>query len=181
MVLDGAYITPGMNLYKIADLSNVWILADIYEYEVPLVRLGQKARIDLSYYPGRPFTARVSYIYPTVDPMTRTVKVRLEVQNQDMMLKPAMFANLEIASGAGSALAIPIEAVLDAGPRKIVYVEGDAGVFEMRDDTLGVRGEGYVEVVRGIKKGERVVTSGNFLIDSESQLRGAAGGGGHQH
>lgn len=181
MVLEGAYIMPGMNLYKIADLSVVWILADVYEYELPLVRVGQTARIDLSYYPGRPFTARVSYIYPTVDPMTRTVKVRLEVQNLDLMLKPAMFANLEIASGAGVALAIPTEAVLDAGPRKIVYVENEGGVFEMREVTLGVRGEGYVEVVRGVRKGERVVTSGNFLIDSESQLRAGPGGGGHQH
>ncbi len=181
MVLDGAYIMPGMNLYKIADLSTVWILADVYEYEVPLVRVGQTAQVDLSYNPGRPFTARVSYIYPTVDPMTRTVKVRLEVGNAGMMLKPDMFANVEIASGAGARLAIPTEAVLDAGPRKIVYVEKDPGVYEMRDVTLGVRGEGYVEVVKGVKKGERVVTSGNFLLDSESQLRAGPSGGGHQH
>ena len=181
MVLDGAYITPGMNLYKIADLSTIWILADIYENEVPLVRIGQTAKAELSYYPGRPFSARVSYIYPTVDPMTRTVKVRLEVKNDELKLKPEMFANVEILSGVGSVLAIPSEALIDTGLRQVVWVERNPGLYEMREVQPGFRGEGYVQVLSGVRAGEKVVTSGNFLIDSESQLRSGAGGGGHQH
>jgi Cu(I)/Ag(I) efflux system membrane fusion protein len=171
MVLDGAYITPGMNLYKIADLSSVWIMADVYEYEVPLVRAGQTARVTLPYESGRALLATVDFVYPTLDPVSRTVKVRLSVKNPGLMLKPEMFANVEINVAPGARLAIPREAVLDSGLRQIVYVEKKPGVYEQRQVTLGVRGEQYVEVLKGIKKGERVVTSGNFLIDSESQLR----------
>ncbi len=181
MVLDGTYITPGMNLYRIADLSRVWIVADIYEYEAPLVRTGQQARVTFAYEPGESFTASVIYIYPVLDPMTRTIKVRLAASNPGLKLKPEMFANVEIMASSGARLTIPTEAVIDSGPRKIVYVEKKPGTYEMRDVTLGVRGTAFVEVLKGIRKGERVVTSGNFLIDSESQLRGAAGGGGHQH
>ncbi len=181
MVLDGAFITPGMNLYKIADLSTIWILADLYEYEVPLVKIGQKARASLPYDPGILYTATVNYIYPTLDPMTRTVKVRLTMENPGLMLKPEMYANVEISASSGSRLTIPVEAVLDTGVRQIVYVEKKPGVYEMRVIKLGVRGETFVEVLSGIRKGERVVTSGNFLIDSESQLRAGPGGGGHQH
>ncbi len=171
MVLEGAYITPGMNLYKIADLSSVWIMADIYEYEVPLVKVGQSARVTLPYQSGEALRATVNYVYPTLDPMSRTVKVRLSVKNPGLMLKPEMFANVEINVAPGARLVVPKEAVLDSGLRQIVYVEKKPGVYELRRVTLGVRGEQYVEILKGIKKGERVVTSGNFLIDSESQLR----------
>jgi Cu(I)/Ag(I) efflux system membrane fusion protein len=171
MVLDGAYITPGMNLYKIADLSSIWIMADIYEYEVPLVKVGQAARVTLPYQSGESYRATVNYIYPTLDPVSRTVKVRLSMKNPGLMLKPEMFANVEINVSSGARLVIPREAVLDSGTRQIVYVEKKPGTYEIRFVTLGVRGEDYVEVLKGIRKGERVVTSGNFLIDSESQLR----------
>ncbi len=171
MVLDGAYITPGMNLYRIADLSSVWIMADIYEFEVPLVKVGQPARVILPYQAGESYGATVNYIYPTLDPVSRTVKVRLAMKNPGLMLKPEMFANVESNVSSGSRLVIPREAVLDSGTRQIVYVEKKPGTYEMRTVTLGVRGEDYVEVLKGIRKGERVVTSGNFLIDSESQLR----------
>jgi Cu(I)/Ag(I) efflux system membrane fusion protein len=171
MVLDGAYISPGMNLYKIADLSQVWIMADVYEYEVPLVRVGQTARVTLPYQSGESYRATVNYIYPTLDPVSRTLKVRLSMKNPGLMLKPEMFANVEINVSSGARLVIPREAVLDSGTRQIVYVEKKPGVYEMRMVTLGVRGEDSVEVLKGIRKGERVVTSGNFLIDSESQLR----------
>ncbi len=171
MVLEGAYITPGMNLYKIADLSNVWIIADIYEYEVPLVKVGQAARVTLPYQTGEAYRATVNYIYPTLDPVSRTVKVRVAVKNPGLALKPEMFANVEIMVSSGVRLAIPREAVIDSGLRQIVYVEKRPGVYEQRQVTLGLRGDDYVEVLKGIKKGERVVTSGNFLIDSESQLR----------
>jgi len=171
MVLDGAYISPGMNLYRIADLSTIWILADIYEYEVPLVRIGQSARVTLPYQSGGAYLAEVNYIYPTLDPVTRTVKVRLVVKNPRLLFKPEMFADVEINVSSGSRLVIPRSAVIDSGMRQIVYVEKKPGVYEQRQVTLGLRGEDYVEIVKGIAKGDRVVTSGNFLIDSESQLR----------
>jgi Cu(I)/Ag(I) efflux system membrane fusion protein len=181
MVLEGTYVMPGMNLYKIADLSNVWIIADVYEYEAPLVTVGQEARVSLAYEPGESFTAAVIYISPVLDPTTRTIKVRLAAKNPHLKLKPEMFANVDIKASSGARLAIPAEAVLDSGLRRIVYVEKQPGVYEMREVKLGVRGETYVEVLSGIRKGERVVSSGNFLIDSESQLRAGPGGGGHQH
>jgi membrane fusion protein, copper/silver efflux system len=181
MVLEGAYVMSGMNLYKIADLSNVWIIADVYEYEAPLVTVGQEARVSLAYEPGESFTAAVIFISPVLDPTTRTIKVRLAAKNPHLKLKPEMFANVDIKASSGARLAIPAEAVLDSGLRQIVYVEKQPGVFEMREVKLGVRGETYVEVLSGIRKGERVVSSGNFLIDSESQLRAGPGGGGHQH
>jgi Cu(I)/Ag(I) efflux system membrane fusion protein len=113
----------------------------------------------------------VSFISPVLDPMTRTVKVRIAVQNHRHVLKPDMFTNVEITISSGARLVIPREAVLDSGARQIVYVEKEPGVYEMRTVTLGARGESSVEVLKGIRKGERVVTSGNFLIDSESQLQ----------
>jgi len=171
MVLDGAYIIPGMNLYKIADLATVWIIADVYEYEVPLVKVGQQVRLTQPYSSGAALHATVSFINPVLDPMTRTVKVRIAVQNPGLVLKPDMFVNVEIAASSRTRLVIPRSAVLDSGTRQIVYVEKEPGVFELRNVTLGARGENEVEVLSGIKKGERVVTSGNFLIDSESQLQ----------
>jgi Cu(I)/Ag(I) efflux system membrane fusion protein len=171
MVLDGAYITPGMNLYKIADLSTVWIIADVYEYEVPLVKLGQRARVTLPYSSGEVLHAMVNFINPVLDPLTRTVKVRIAVQNPGLVLKPDMYVNVEIMTSSRARLVIPRSAVLDSGTRQIVYVEKEPGLFEMRKVTLGLRGENEVEVLKGIRKGERVVTSGNFLIDSESQLQ----------
>jgi len=171
MVLDGGYITPGMNLYKLADLSSLWIMADVYEYEVPLVKIGQKARVTLPYSAGEAIQATVNYINPVLDPVSRTVKVRLVVKNAGLALKPEMFANVEIRVSSGARLVVPREAVLFSGLRQIVYVEKKPGVYEMRRVTLGQQGDDYVEVLKGIKKGERVVTSGNFLIDSESQFR----------
>ena len=181
MVLDGTYITPGMNLYRIADLSRVWIIADIYEYEAPIVKVGQEALVTFAYEPGVSIRASVTYIYPVLDPVTRTIKVRLAAENPDLTLKPEMFSNVEIMAASGARLTIPTEALIDSGPRKIVYVEKKPGTYEMRQVTLGIRGSDYVEVLKGVRKGERVVTSGNFLIDSESQLRAGPGGGGHQH
>ncbi len=181
MVLEGTYITPGMNLYRIADLSRVWIIADIYEYEAPIVKIGQEAIVTFAYEPGVSIRASVIYIYPVLDPVTRTIKVRLAAENPDLKLKPEMFSNVEIMAATRPRLTIPTEALIDSGPRKIVYVEKKTGTYEMRQVTLGVRGTNYVEVLKGVRKGERVVTSGNFLIDSESQLRAGPGGGGHQH
>ncbi len=171
MVLEGTYISPGMNLYKIADLSDVWVIAEVYEFEVPLVRVGQAAKVTLPYFPGGPMAAQVNFIYPVLDPVARTVKVRLTMHNPGLALKPDMFGNVVILAHSGPRVVIPREAVLFTGVRPVVYVEKKPGTYEMRQVTLGLQGEDYVEVIQGIKKGERVVTSGNFLIDSESQLR----------
>jgi Cu(I)/Ag(I) efflux system membrane fusion protein len=135
------------------------------------VKVGQHARVTLPYSSGEVLQATVSFINPVLDPMTRTVKVRIAVQNPGLVLKPDMFVNVEIMASSRARLVIPRSAVLDSGTRQIVYVEKEPGLFEMRKVTLGVRGENEVEVIKGIRKGERVVISGNFLIDSESQLQ----------
>ncbi len=172
----GTYVTPGMELYLIADLSQVWIFADIYEYELPYIRVGQEATVTLSYDPSFKQQAHVGFIYPTLDPKTRTAKVRFELENPGEKLKPEMYANVHLTIPLGVRLAVPRDAVLDTGERQIVFVHHGGGTLEWRMVQLGVRAEGLVEVLKGIKEGEHVVTSANFLIDSESQLRSAVRG-----
>jgi membrane fusion protein, copper/silver efflux system len=169
-------ITPEMDLYQITDLSTVWVNADVYEYEVPFVKVGQTAVIELSYYPGKSYTGKIAYIYPTVDPIARTVKVRIEFPNPHFELKPQMFANVELKINYGRQLLVPQEAVLDSGEKQYVFVVHDGGVFEPRAVQLGAKFEGNVAVLAGLKPGETIVTSGNFLIDSESRLKSAMGG-----
>lgn len=168
--LQGMRVEPGMNLYKIADVSRVWIDAEIYEYEVPLIKLGQAATVQLSYAPGEVFKGRVSYIYPYLDPATRTVKVRVEFDNPGNKLKPGMFADVVFDSNLGSMLVVPETAVLDTGSRKVVFVSRGEGRFDPRDIKTGYQGSGLYQVLDGLREGEKVVTSANFLIDSESQL-----------
>jgi membrane fusion protein, copper/silver efflux system len=181
MVNKGQFVDAGMTLYKIADLSVVWLIADLYESELPAVRLGQPASIRMSYYPGETFRGKAIYIYPVLDPQTRTGKVRFELANPHGKLKPEMFADLEIAVRLGEKLALPEGAVIDTGVRKVVIVDRGAGYFEPREVRLGAKAGDHFEVIEGVKKGERVVTSANFLIDSESKLKEAVGGMGHQH
>jgi Cu(I)/Ag(I) efflux system membrane fusion protein len=168
--LQGMRVEPGMNLYKIADVSRVWIDAEIYEYEVPLIKLEQTATVQLSYAPGAVFKGHVSYIYPYLDPMTRTVKVRVEFENPGNKLKPGMFADVVFDSNLGSMLVVPETAVLDTGSRKLVFVSRGEGRFDPRDIRTGYQGSGLYQVLDGLREGEKVVTSANFLIDSESQL-----------
>lgn len=168
--LQGMRVEPGMNLYKIADVSRVWIDAEIYEYEVPLIKLGQTATVQLSYAPGAVFKGRVSYIYPYLDPMTRTVKVRVEFENPGNKLKPGMFADVVFDSNLGTMLVVPETAVLDTGSSKLVFVSRGEGRFDPRDIKTGYQGGGFYQVLDGLREGEKVVTSANFLIDSESQL-----------
>ncbi len=172
----GTYVTPGTELYMIADLSRVWILADIYEYELPLIKLGQKARVTLSYDPGMVLTGRVGFIYPTLDPETRTAKVRFEVANPGEKLKPSMFANVELKIPLGTRLAIQRDAVLESGERQLIFLHLGGGKLEWRTVKLGVQAGDWVEVLGGLKEGDHIVTSANFLIDSESQLKSAVGG-----
>lgn len=172
----GIFVKPEMELYTIADLSTIWVYADIYEYELPLIKVGQEATVSLSYYPGQVFRGKVVYIYPYLKDKTRTIRVRFEFPNTpDWKLKPEMFSNVEVRIKLGKKLAVPEEAVLDSGTRQIVFVAKGDGMFEPREVKLGTKVEGYYEVLSGLSKGEKVVTSANFLIDSESRLKAAMG------
>lgn len=181
----GMRVEPGMPLYTIADLSRVWVEADVYEYELPFVRVGQPVTITLSYYPAEPIAGTVKFVYPFLDEMTRTARVRVEVPNVGLRLKPQMFANVSISYDLGEQLVVPASAVYDTGDRKIVFVAHGAGHFEPRPITVTTKADDYYVVAAGLREGERVVTSGNFLLDSESRIRGALtgapAGAGHQH
>ncbi len=175
--LKGMRFMPGEALYKISDLSALWLLADIFEQDLALVAQGQSAKIMVNAYPGRVFAGRVAFIYPTITPETRTAKLRIELANTGGLLKPAMYATVELAAGRPKAkvLAVPDSAVLDSGTRQIVLVRRGEGLFEPRPVKLGMYADGYVEVLDGLKAGEDVVVSANFLIDSESNLKAALG------
>jgi len=172
----GMNVMPGMSLYKLAGLSVVWLYADIYEYELPFIRLGQQASIQLTYLPGETFTGKAAYIYPALNPETRTAKVRFEFPNPHERLKPEMYANVEIKVHLGQKLTVPEGAIIDTGLRQLAIVDKGSGYFEPREVKVGSKVEGYYEVIKGLKAGERVVTSANFLIDSESKLKEAVGG-----
>jgi len=173
----GMRFMPGDVLYQIADLSQVWIVADIYEQDLALVKLGQTAKIKVAAYPDQVFDAKVTYVYPTVNAQTRTVPIRLELANKGGLLKPAMFADVELAAlAATKRLTVPTSAVIDSGTRRVVLVEVAEGRFEPRDVKLGRRGDSEVEVLEGVGEGEKVVVGANFLIDAESNLRAALSG-----
>jgi RND family efflux transporter MFP subunit len=175
-VLQGMHVKPGMNLYMIADLSNIWIIADIYEYEVPWVKLGQEAEMTLSYFPGKKFNGKVTFIDPVLDPESRTLKVRIEFPNPHWELKPEMYANVMLKSEMTKrTIAVPEEAVIYSGDKTMAMIQKPSGSFESRELNLGVKTQGYVQVLSGLKAGERVVTSSTFLIDSESRLKDALG------
>jgi Cu(I)/Ag(I) efflux system membrane fusion protein len=171
---EGQYVTPETELYKIADLSRVWVFADVYENEVSWIQEGDPVDMKLAAIPGRIFSGRVGYIYPYAEAKTRTIKVRLEFDNPDLLLKPDMFADVTIhAQRTVDAIVIPAEAVVRSGKREQVFVVRAPGKFEPRDVSLGVSSQGLVQVIKGISAGEEVVTSSQFLIDSESKLREA--------
>ncbi len=181
MVDKGMNIMPGMALFRLADLSVVWIYADIYESELPLIRMGQSASFRIPYLPSESFTGKVIYIYPSLDPKSRTAKVRLEFPNKKGMLKPEMYADVEIRIDLGRKLAVPESAIIDTGLRQVAIIDRGSGNFEPKDVKLGAKVEDYYEVIEGLEPGERVVTSANFLIDSESKFKEALGGGGGGH
>jgi membrane fusion protein, copper/silver efflux system len=172
MAVQGMRVMPGEKLFDVVDLSSVWIVADIYEYELPLIKVGQAARIGLSYFPGKDFSSQVDYVYPALTGETRTAKVRFTIPNPEGTLRPQMFTNVEIKINLGNRLAVPAEAVIDTGVRQIVYVDKGEGYFEPREVTTGIKVDELVEVTGGIKAGEKVASSANFLIDSEAQLKG---------
>ena len=173
--LQGMRVMPDKELYTITDLTTVWVNADIYEYELAPIRVGQKATIKLSYFPTRTFAGKVAWISPVMDEKTRTAKVRLEFPNRDFILKPEMYANVEIEIDAGRKLAVPDEAVLDSGLRKVVFLDKGAGRFAPAEVKLGGKYDNYYEVLAGVSPGERIIASASFLLDSESRLTEAMG------
>lgn len=175
--LAGMRFMPGEVLYQIADLSSVWVIADVFERDIGLLRVGQTAALRIDAYPDREFAGTVSYLYPTLNPQTRTVPVRIELPNAGGLLRPAMYAQVEIKADVGTmVLSIPLSAVIDGGVRQHVIVQVGEGRFEPREVKLGRRDDEYVEVKEGVREGERVVVAANFLLDSESNLRAALGG-----
>jgi RND family efflux transporter MFP subunit len=177
--VQGMRVMPDKELYTITDLSTVWVNADIYEYELGQIRIGQKATINLSYFPGRTFVGKVAWISPVLDEKTRTAKIRLEFPNRDFILKPEMYANAEIDIDAGRKLAVPYEAVMDSGLRKIVFLDKGEGRFEPAEVKIGNRFDGHYEVLAGLSPGERILASASFLLDSESRLKEAMAGMAH--
>lgn len=169
-------ITSDTDLFTVVDLSKIWIMADVFEYEAPMIKLNQQVRVSISYMPGRGFPARVDYIQPQVDPMTRTLKVRLEAENPEMLLKPDMYVDAEFRVDLPRRTTVPAEAVLDSGLKKTVFVDRGNGYIEPRQVEIGERVGDRLEIRKGLQPGERILTSGNFLIDSESQLKSAANG-----
>jgi Cu(I)/Ag(I) efflux system membrane fusion protein/cobalt-zinc-cadmium efflux system membrane fusion protein len=175
MVMPGQHIKAGQELFRIGDISKVWVYADIYEYELPWIKVGQKAEVVLPFVSGKTLSAEISTIYPYVEPKTRTVKARLEFANPGFELKPDMYVNVRIqAQRVQDALAVPGEAVIHSGEKQRVFVALGEGKFEPREVKTGVQDqEGYIEITQGLLEGERVVTSAQFLFDSESRLREA--------
>lgn len=171
----GQYIGPGQSLLTVADLSTVWVLAEVYERDMGRVDVGDSATISVSGVESM-LNGRVSFIYPTVSADTRTTRFRLEVSNHSMALRPGMYADVAVAKDASATLAVPADAVLDGGETQYVFVVHEGSHFVPRTVTLGVRGDDWVEVVSGIMEGSEVVTSANFLIDSESRLQAAISG-----
>ena len=175
--VQGMRFMPGETLYQVTDLSAVWVLADVFEQDIALVKLGARARVKLNAYPEQAFDGTVTYVYPTLKPETRTVPVRIELANPRGLLKPAMFAQVDFQVGAKAAvLTVPDSAVIDTGTRRLVLVQLKEGRFEPREVKLGARNDSHAEVLEGLREGEQVVVAANFLIDAESNLMAAVGG-----
>jgi Cu(I)/Ag(I) efflux system membrane fusion protein len=172
-VTEGEWITPETTLFEVADLARVWILAAVYEQDLPFVRVGQRATATLPYDPGRAFEGKVGFVYPVLDTTTRTVQVRVELANPQLALKPEMYADVLLSADLGQRLAVPESAVVESGERAVVFVDRGEGRFEPREVALGVRIRGFVEVLSGVAAGESVLTSGNFFVDAESKLHSA--------
>jgi Cu(I)/Ag(I) efflux system membrane fusion protein len=177
MMVDGMRFMPGEPLLRIADLSTLWLIVDVFEQNLAAVRPGLAATIRVDAYPERVFAGRVAFVYPTLDAKTRTARVRIELANPGGLLKPAMYASvaLDVPAG-GKVLTVPASSVIRSGMREVVLVEVGEGRFEPRPVVLGTEGDQYVQVRDGVAAGERVVVSANFLIDAESNLRAALSG-----
>ena len=171
MVVQGQAVTAGMKLYRLADLSAVWVEGDVFEQDLALVHVGASARVAVTAYPGRSFAGRVSFVSPVVDPQSRAGRVRIVVPNSGGLLKPGMYASLTLGAPLGNGvLSLPAEAVVMTGERNLVFVVGAGGMLEPREVTLGARADGRVVIQDGVRAGDVVVASANFLVDAESRL-----------
>ena len=175
-VFPGQYLSPDQDLFKIVDLSVVWVMADVYEQDIRDIRVGQEARMKLDTYPGEVFTGEVNYIYPTVSGETRTAKVRIRFENPSMRFRPGMYAKIELVRYDKTVLAVSPEAVLDGGEIQYAFVVKNNTYFEPRLLKIGRASDDWIEILDGLSEGERVLTSANFLIDSESRLKAAVSG-----
>ena len=180
-VQEGMHIEAGQPLYKTADLRDVWLIAEVQEQDLGMVQPGQSALAQFVAFPGKRFEGKVEFIYPSLSSETRTARVRIVIPNPDLVLRATMYASVEIAAPAteGPMLAIPSSAVIDSGARQVVLIDRGEGRFEPRPVRLGTQGDDWVQVTEGVKVGEKVVTSANFLIDAESNLRAALQGFGN--
>jgi Cu(I)/Ag(I) efflux system membrane fusion protein len=172
-ILAGQKIMAGDPLLVIADLRNVWADADIYQSDLLHVTVGMPVEVTLPYWPDKVFTGKVNFVTPTLDPATRTVRARLEVENSDLLLKPGMYADARLKHTMGERLVVPTDAVMRAGERAHVFKDGGDGKLMPVIVRIGTRSDGYFELLEGLQEGEQVVTSANFLVDSESSLKAA--------
>jgi Cu(I)/Ag(I) efflux system membrane fusion protein len=177
-VIEGQMAKAGEELYRLSDLGSIWVMTDVAEQDIALVKVGAPAKVDFRAFPDQSFDGRVSFILHELDMRTRTAKVRIEVKNPEHLIKHEMYAEVEIDAGAGDSprLAVPLSAVIDSGMRQVVIVDRGEGRFEPRPVKLGLRGDGLVEIRDGVKAGETVVVAANFLIDAESNLKAALNG-----
>jgi Cu(I)/Ag(I) efflux system membrane fusion protein len=175
-VLAGQQVMPGMRLYRIADLSSVWAEADVFEQDLQFVHLGSQAHIEVAAYPGQHLMGRVSFVYPTVDPQSRTNRVRVTVPNPSLRLKPGMYATIYFDVERPRVLAVPAEAVVVTGQRNVVFLRDAEGMLVPIEVVLGARGGDQVEILAGLQEGQTIVAAANFLVDAESRLAGSSGG-----
>lgn len=184
-VVQGRAFMAGETLYEIADLSHLWVRAYVYEFEAPLIKEGQAARVTFPYLGNRSINSKVTFLYPHIDPQTRRAEVRLEIDNPRLDLRPQMWANVELEASFGEVLTVPASAIIDTGVRLVAFVMRDDNHLEPREVTIGARSDDYYEVLSGLNDGEKVVARSLFLIDSESQLKAAISGmgsaGSHKH
>ncbi|MFO7768055.1 MAG: efflux RND transporter periplasmic adaptor subunit [bacterium] len=178
-VQEGQYVQQGQTLMDIADLSGLWLYADVYEFELPFLEMGQTVHVTSRAHPGRTFTGRITFIDPVVEPKTRTVAIRAEFSNRDGALKPNMFGEAVIQAPVAESVVVPASAVINTGRRTVVWKEVETNRFSPRNVTLGLRVGAYYQILEGLEPGTAVASSGGFLLDSESQLKAMAGGGGH--
>lgn len=173
LAIRGMYITPEMELYHIADLSKIWVIVTLYEYDIAIINVGDEATILLPYDPSKSFEGKINYVYPEIEVETRTAKARIEISNPNLTFKPGMFTNVEIRKSLGEAVVIPDDAVIDTGIRRVVFVKTGATRFEPREVKVGPRVDGSFAILSGVKAGDQVVTSAHFLIDAESKFQAA--------
>ncbi|HEY5610518.1 MAG TPA: efflux RND transporter periplasmic adaptor subunit, partial [Thermoanaerobaculia bacterium] len=172
-VVEGSAVRAGERVFRVAALDSIWVETDVYEKDLGMVRPGQVASIAFPYLPGQSFSGRIAYVYPYLNASTRTGKVRIELRNPDLELKPEMYANVELQIEGAATLMVPDSAVMDTGRRQLVFLDLGGGKLRPQPVQLGRKSDGYYEVLSGVREGERVVASANFLIASESRIRAA--------